>query len=254
MAEVESEYEARRWGVPSSDPYAAYWNDEQAERGKEWWVDDDRDFATMERHVEQSGLSTQLTAVLRLARRLRGRGLVADGADLAAGTLWAVPHLLSDGAARVFAVEYSEHRLLKLGPRVLRHYGVEPGRAILCLGSFYELELPDASLDFVLMSQALHHADDPVALLNESRRVLTPDGVALVIGEHMLEQGARARLATVVGRFRRNGQPALPTNPETGDHYYRGVEYAQMFRETGLRARTLRFPALGAQAFVLRRR
>jgi ArsR family transcriptional regulator len=44
-----------------------------------------------------------------------------------------------------------------------------------------DLPLPDASHDVVVMSQALHHAHEPVAALKEARRVLVPGGRLLLI-------------------------------------------------------------------------
>jgi ArsR family transcriptional regulator len=44
-----------------------------------------------------------------------------------------------------------------------------------------DLPLPDASHDVVVMSQALHHAQDPVTALKEAGRVLVPGGRLLLI-------------------------------------------------------------------------
>jgi ArsR family transcriptional regulator len=41
--------------------------------------------------------------------------------------------------------------------------------------------LRDASADIALLSQALHHADDPARALTEARRVLRPGGRLLVL-------------------------------------------------------------------------
>jgi ubiquinone/menaquinone biosynthesis C-methylase UbiE len=163
-----------------------------------------------------------------------------------------VPRLVEHGAEIVYAVEYSVHRLLKLGPGLLDHYGVPPERAVLCLGSFYDLRLDDRSLDFVLLAQALHHADRPEALLGEVRRVLKPGGTLYVIGEHLIPDPPRARLrhrlaaslpASLQNRLfgrvvpRSPESPALPADPILGDHYYSRREYHEMLAAAGFSLR-----------------
>jgi ubiquinone/menaquinone biosynthesis C-methylase UbiE len=247
-ASASPAFEVRRWldteeirGIE----YSAYWNDEAAERGKEWWTLEG-DFVRMEAYLaEQTTLGRELDDLL---------GEVAPagtGADLAAGTLWAVPRLVAHGAELVYAVEYSEHRLLKLGPGLLAHYGVPPERAVLCLGSFYDLRLEDRSLDFVLLAQALHHADRPEDLLREVRRVLKPGGTLYVIGEHLVSDLSWWR------RLRREAAASLPrtlqvrllgravpqsselvVDPVLGDHHYRRHDYRRMLSRAGFALRS----------------
>ena len=247
----QSTFEVRRWldtDEIRAIEYSAYWNDEAAEQSKEWWTREG-DFARMETYLaEQTTLERELEDLLREVPPL------GAGADLAAGTLWAVPRLVAHGAGIVYAVEYSEHRLLKLGPGVLAHYGVPPERVVLCLGSFYDLRLEDRSLDFVLLAQALHHADRPEALLHEARRVLKPGGTLYVIGEHLVpeppqERSLRRRLAEslpaslqvrLFGRSLRQPPPELPVDPVLGDHLYWRGDYDRMFAATGFSLRAER--------------
>ena len=48
-------------------------------------------------------------------------------------------------------------------------------------GDLERLPIPDASVDVALLSQALHHAGDPVRALSEARRILRPGGRVLVL-------------------------------------------------------------------------
>jgi SAM-dependent methyltransferase len=237
---ASAEYEVRYWVDPQelhATEYADYWNDETSEREKEWWTENG-DFAQMEGYLEESGLAAQLDAALAAQS-----GLSGEGADLASGTLWAIPRLLSAGGARVYAIEYSLHRLLKIGPGVLKHYGVPADAVVLCLGSFYKLELPSRSLDFVLLAQALHHADRPRELLAEVRRVLKPTGVVIVIGEKPIESQTRHFLRWLISFAPTSVQSALRgtvigrtplrrwrLDPVLGDHLYTPFEYRRIFR------------------------
>jgi len=236
--------------------YASYWNDSELERTKEWDVRGGQ-FGQVEDYLGAAGLAEDLSACLVAAQRLRGRALGPAGVDLAAGTLWAVPALLQNSEVeRLWCVEYSRHRLLEIGPLMLDHYEVDPSRVVLCFGSFYDLRLPTGSLDFAFLSQAFHHAERPAALLAELRRVLSPGGVVMIVGEHRLLlrhrvlYAARAvaslfparlrrhlfvRSSAVRKTFRPSGSDLSPTDPVLGDHFYTLAEYTHMFGEAGFR-------------------
>lgn len=236
-----STFEVRRWldtDEIRAIEYSAYWNDETAEQSKQWWTLDG-DFGRMEAYLaEQTTLARELDDLLG---ETPPRG---TGADLAAGTLWAVPRLVAQGAEKVYAVEFSEHRLLKLGPHLLSHFGVPPERVVLCLGSFYDLRLDDDSVDFVLLAQALHHADRPERLLGEIGRVLKRGGTLYVIGEHLVDDprvSLRRRLAASLParlQLRLFGRivprsPELPVDPVVGDHHYLRRDYERMLAAAG---------------------
>ncbi|HYM73936.1 MAG TPA: class I SAM-dependent methyltransferase, partial [Stellaceae bacterium] len=53
----------------------------------------------------------------------------------------------------------------------------------------YQLPLPDASFDAVVIHQVLHYADRPAAAIAEAARVLRPGGVLVVVDftPHLLE-------------------------------------------------------------------
>jgi SAM-dependent methyltransferase len=248
--------------------FAGYWNDVEEERSKEWWVSDG-DFSTMEEYLITSGLVEQLELSLDLAERI-GHPVRGVGADLAAGNLWAVPRLIARGAKCVRAVEYSRHRLLDLGPLVLRHYDVSQDAVILCRGSFYDLHVPDSSLDFVFMSQAFHHAADPMRLLAEVRRVIRPGGVVSITGEHVIDHPrlrVRNSVASLLALLPSQLQTALfrrtlarrpllrherpAPDPVLGDHYYYRFDYERMFRRAGFTSHRVHRPGWSQQAFVL---
>lgn len=252
--------------------YSEYWNDEQAERDKPFHVVDN-DFSKLERYLAEVGLPADLRSCLEtLPAPLAGRGI-----DVAAGTLWAVPMLLDAGPVqRLYCLEYSKHRLLTLGPRALDHYGVDPGRVVLAYGSFYELKLEPGSLDFAFLSQAFHHADRPAALLAELRRVLRPNGVVIIVGEHILRPRDYALYAARAGAswalparlqrrvlgheldvhvsLRPSASDVMPTDRTLGDHGYSQADYRTLFSQAGFAMRRVRRSRSHYQSFVLERR
>src|SRR5215831_18555220 len=93
-----------------------------------------------------------------------------------------------------------------LAPRVERALGIDQSREMLSiarvnleraglengsvrLGDMYQLALPDASFDAVVVHQVLHYADRPSAVLAEAARVLRPSGALLLVdfAPHALE-------------------------------------------------------------------
>ena len=65
----------------------------------------------------------------------------------------------------------------------------------LTQGELERLPIPDASIDVALLSQALHHAEQPAAALGEAWRILRPGGRVLILDlrEHQ-ESWVRAKL------------------------------------------------------------
>ena len=98
-------------------------------------------------------------------------------------------------------------RMLELlGPRVANALGIDQSREMLAvarvnleraglsncivrLGDMYQLPLPDASFDAVVIHQVLHYADRPAAAIAEAARVLRPGGGLIIVdfAPHALE-------------------------------------------------------------------
>jgi ArsR family transcriptional regulator len=86
--------------------------------------------------------------------------------------------MLAEIAESVTAVDISREMLRQLAQRAERQ-----GLANLetVEGELEDLPLPDNAFDVAVLSQALHHADDPARALTEACRVLVPGGRLLVI-------------------------------------------------------------------------
>lgn len=269
------EWNSEYW-IPNSKiseiEYSAYWNDEEKEKNKEWYILDNN-FAKMEHYLQKTGLPKDLMHCVDLLKDDAKRELGGVGIDLAAGNLWAAPYLFNLGRIdKLYCLEYSKHRLLKLGPKVLEHYNVPKENIILVLGSFYDLHLKDNSLDFVFLSQAFHHADKPDELLSEIHRVLKPNGI-VIIGEHIIN--CRKAYFTYITKFvisaivPSNVQKKLfgktfqvktlipklgellSPDPVLGDHYYIDREYQFFFKKYGFKIKRIKNHRSKMQSFVL---
>jgi len=91
-------------------------------------------------------------------------------------------------AKRVIAIDRSDavlERARALAARLARRSPNEGGRRVKNVewtrGELEKLPLDDASVDVALLSQALHHAEDPRAALAEAVRIVRPGGRVLLL-------------------------------------------------------------------------
>ena len=131
-----------------------------------------------------------------------------------------------------------------LAPRVERALGIDQSREMLAiarvnleqarldnasvrLGDMYQLALPDASFDAVVIHQVLHYADRPAAAITEAARVLRPGGILVLVDfaphalEFLREEHAHRRLgfadAEVAEWCRAAGLDPTPSRRLPGD-------------------------------------
>ncbi len=95
--------------------------------------------------------------------------------DLGCGT-GQVAELVAPFVERVVAVDGSAEMLSAARARLRKHKNVS-----LRKGALEKLPIQDASLDAAVLMLVLHHLLDPVAVLNEARRVLRPGGRLLIV-------------------------------------------------------------------------
>jgi ubiquinone/menaquinone biosynthesis C-methylase UbiE len=214
---------------------AAYWNDVEEEKKKEWWIEDG-DYEKCRCYLERYGLLDEYRQAEGFIGDLPRAGLRV--ADLAAGIGWTSALISRIGSvAEVHAVEISRHRLERLFPHSVSMFAGRADKIRRYLGSFYQLQLPPQSMDVVFMSHAFHHADRPLQLLRECDRVLKPGGRILVSGEH--EIGFRRLARRFLGALLRERRLVtdfrglFPPDPVLGDHYYRYSDYCQLFEPLG---------------------
>lgn len=107
-------------------------------------------------------------------------------ADLGAGE-GVLSQLLARGAEFVHCVDKSP-RMVKFGRELARRQGIR--NLDYVLGDIEDIPLRPASVDLALLSQALHHAENPRQALAEAHRILRPGGriVLLDLKAHRFEK------------------------------------------------------------------
>jgi ubiquinone/menaquinone biosynthesis C-methylase UbiE len=215
-----------------------YWNDLSAEQSKEWWIADGGEVAydRLRSSLEKAGLMAEYKIAEQYVGKLARTDLSL--ADLASGIGWASSLFSTLSNVRsVHAVEISHHRLELLFPQAVRLFKGEAAKLNRNLGSFYNLQFPDASMDIVFLSSAFHHASNPSRLLTEVDRVLRPGGALILIGENFI--GWRNIFRRIIkkllfeGKYCTNFQELFPPDQMLGDHYYRVGDYHNFFQSVG---------------------
>ena len=107
-------------------------------------------------------------------------------ADLGAGE-GLLSQLLARRAAQVWCIDNSP-RMVEVGTELAKKNGLH--NLAYKLGDIEQVPLPDRSVDLVILSQALHHAQHPQRAVDEAFRILKPGGQVLVLdlNEHTFEK------------------------------------------------------------------
>jgi SAM-dependent methyltransferase len=187
--------------------------DAAGERASLWaWLNDEFSKETAATRADDARLSE--------VRRVRQEDFVSHGEDrkqLVPGRSWAAwaralgllmpPLEVADlgcgegyltieaarWAERVIAVDKSADVLAR-GKEMAKRRGVT--NITWKRGDLEKVPIADKSVDLVLLSQALHHADEPKAALIEAHRILRPRGRVLVLD---LREHAEAWVTTKLG-------------------------------------------------------
>src|SRR5688572_18835653 len=102
---------------------AAYWNDIETERTKEWWIEDG-DYERCHRYLHESKLMLEHQQAEAWVRELKRKNLRV--LDIAAGIGWTSALLTKlDSVAEVHAVEISQHRLERLFPHAVKMFAAQ---------------------------------------------------------------------------------------------------------------------------------
>jgi SAM-dependent methyltransferase len=128
----------------------------------------------------------------------------------------------------------------KVAERVL---GAQASKVAPVVGSFDDIRLPDASVDFIVEIDSLHHSDDLAATLRECARVLRPGGRMLCFdrchSNDVTDREVDLMLSQVYSEdfLRKNHYPSgiRMTRRDNGEHEYRLYEWEDAFRSAGLK-------------------
>lgn len=241
-----------------------YWNDRQVEKAKVFDVTDG--------NYEKLEDNEHLTQIFRqLQDLIQAESVTLESSailSLACGTCWLEGRAFNKENISLIAVDFSRHRIHEIAPKTLEWYGMCSNNVTLVHGSILDLKIAAETQDVVLLSQAFHHTNEPIALLREIRRVLRADGVVIIVGEHFYSKAVRAKRSlkhlikyvfNFDGTYRRlhslfpDYQTLFPRCFQKGDMHYPMVEYDAMFSGMGFKYVRYMNKEKTLQGFILRK-
>jgi SAM-dependent methyltransferase len=209
-----------------------YWNDIEEEKKKEWYVQSDEDTRVAE-YLHSSGLLEEFGIA---AKALGADGMEGTVLDVAAGVCWTSALLSKYNFKQIEALDFSKHRL-EIAPQVCRIMDADLNKIRRIFGSFYNIKRDDAYYDLIFVSQAFHHADNPIRLLAEMDRALRKGGKICLIGEHLISTfqtfKSMTRFALKNKKISFNSHELFARDDLLGDHYYKLDDYYFMFQSCG---------------------
>ncbi len=260
-----TDYKVENWidhddviALPSSE----YWNNRKVENDKAFDVSDGS-FSKLESYMNRKGVLQQFHKIAdSMEKTLFGKGV-----SLGSGVCWLEAQIVKSYGAidNISCVEFSRHRICELAPLILQHYCVDHQKISLCYGSFYELKLPDNEMDFAIFAVSFHHAHKPMKLLKEVKRVLKPEGIVIIVGEHffnwrnLFKRRIKHLVKIMINHQGYRGKTGIYPKwenifysiGEKGDHHYSRQMYMQMLQKNGFRARHFIDERFGIQGFLL---
>lgn len=122
-------------------------------------------------------------------------------ADLGAGE-GTLSQLLARHAEHIYCVD-NNPKMVEVAESLARKNGVE--NISYLLGDIEKIPLSSCSMDLVILSQALHHAQKPLKAIEEAFRILKPGGRILILDlkEHGFEKARELYADTWLG-FKEN--------------------------------------------------
>jgi SAM-dependent methyltransferase len=183
---------------------------------------------------------------MRLAdRHVLDRPLEGVGIELGAGCgLLSAVVAASPLVRHVLAVEVCAPQVELLIPKVAAYLlGPQADKVVPVVGSFDDLRVPDASLDFAVEYHSYHHSGDLPRTMRELARVLRPGGVALLFDrvrpDSMTDAEIESLLSAVYPQdfLESYHYPAdlRITRLEHGEHEYRQREWQAALAGASLR-------------------
>ena len=242
---------------------ADYWNNEEIEKNKYWslW---NSNFEELQNTFLGTGLLKQFESIVQSENiKLSEKQIfsLASGICLLEANILNKNHELKI----IRNLEFSKHRIFNIAPNIFEKLNIPPSKVELILGSFLDLKVPSESVDIVLLSQAFHHCFEPDKLLTEISRVLKPNGVVIIIGEHYFNplqvvkriikhpakyllnhRGTRKR-----GKLIPSWRCLFPIDQEKGDHHYNMKQYQKFFLSNGFEYKRFIFSEYKNQGFLL---
>ena len=168
--------------------------------------------------------------------------------DMGCGGGWLSGYLSTfEPVGVIYALDSSKRFLTDLVPQMANKMGGSPEKIVTIQGLFTPLLFQNASLNVVVASSSLHHAESLEGVLKEARRVLKKNGFLFILNETpspwlrfawSLTKGFVKIMMKVIGRDYVSASPFISAcghlnNPYLGDKDYPLWYWKEAIRHAG---------------------
>lgn len=220
-----------------------YWNDESIEKEKVFNVID-LGFDKIETSVKYKVLIDSINKVLvKYKIKTKDSRILS----LASGSCWVESQIFKKNDFKNLTnLDISHHRIHKLAPFTMNHYGINKNVNFMH-GSVFDMDESENKYDIIFMSQAFHHIEEPIRLLRFLKQMLSKNGSVVIVGEHFFsnflyhKQAIKHFIKYVINwkdyrrlkNFYPSWQDLFQPDYEKGDIHWSLSEYNFIFKKSG---------------------
>ena len=185
--------------------------------------------------------------------------------SLACGTCWLEALIARDYKPEsITAVDFSRHRIHDLAPSTFRSIAPDYTDVTFVHGDILKIKKPICPYNFVVLSQAFHHVNQPVLLLKQITDNMLPGGKIIILGEHYFSKRqtllaiVKHYLKLIIRKSYRDIHPFFPSYsslfpPSTskGDIHYSKSDYHFLFTSLGFQYKHFVHKESSIQSYIL---
>lgn len=158
-----------------------YWNDEEIEKKKIFYINNEGSLKNIKNSRHLNAIKNEFEIIIQKYNiDFSNKNIFSLGS----GTGWIESLVLkSYNFKSLNLLDFSKHRILSLAPKTVELNIKDITNVNFIYGNMYDLKIKDSSVDYFILTQAFHHADEPLELLKSIYFKLKSDGKVIIIGE-----------------------------------------------------------------------
>ena len=230
----------------NADISKSYWNNVEHEKKKQFHVEK----FGFEKIEKSQKINNLLHQVFEVTKKYEIDITNKKILSIASGTCYIESRWLQNTKVSNFScIDFSKHRIHELAPITMKNYGLGDSNTNIDLinGSIFQFNPNRIKYDVVFMCQAFHHNEEPIRLLRKCRKLLSEDGVIIIVGEHYLNdyyyyKGALKHIVKYIFNYKNyrkwyklfpGYQDIFKPSLDKGDVHYSPTEYDLIFKKSG---------------------
>ena len=240
-----------------------YWNNEEIEKNKIFYLNENKSIEKLKKSKHLNEISAEFERIIALHNIDFTNNKIFS---LGSGTGWIESNVLKKHKFKnLNLLDFSKHRIFYLAPKTVEKNIEDLTNINFIHGSMYDLKIEDSSIDFFILSQAFHHAHDPLQLLGIMKQKLKINGLIIIIGEpyfnffktiqhlgyHLVKYLINYKSYRKFHYFLPSYNDVFPPDKIKGDNHYSIFDYHLMFKKFNFEFKNYVSKSKNTQSFIL---